>query len=87
MNSALGNVASEMAGQSVLQTNSPANKVTAALTSANKSKAVSERLYIWSSVADSRVSSQEDCTTLSDSQVSLISNYLISHDCKCRTRS
>ena len=38
---ALGNVASEMAGQSVLQTNSPANRVTAALTSANKSKAVS----------------------------------------------
>lgn len=37
---ALGNVASEMAGQSVLQTNSPANKVTMALTSANKSKAV-----------------------------------------------
>jgi hypothetical protein len=29
-----------MAGQSVLQTNSPANKVTAALNSANKSKAV-----------------------------------------------
>jgi hypothetical protein len=39
--SALGNVASEMAGQSVLQTNSPQNKVTAALNSANKSKAVS----------------------------------------------
>lgn len=39
--SALGNVASEMAGQSVLQTNSPANRVTAALNSANKSKAVS----------------------------------------------
>ncbi len=38
--SALGNVASEMAGQSVLQTNSPINRVTAALTSANKSKAV-----------------------------------------------
>lgn len=30
-----------MAGQSVLQTNSPANKVTMALNSANKSKAVS----------------------------------------------
>jgi hypothetical protein len=29
-----------MAGQSVLQTNSPQNKVTAALNSANKSKAV-----------------------------------------------
>ncbi|KAK8866012.1 hypothetical protein IAR55_001163 [Kwoniella newhampshirensis] len=42
---ALGNVASEMAGQSVLQTNSPANKVTAALTSANKSKALARRLY------------------------------------------
>lgn len=41
MASALGNVASEMAGQSVLQTNSPQNKVTAALNSANKSKAVS----------------------------------------------
>ncbi|ORY33717.1 Mechanosensitive ion channel-domain-containing protein [Naematelia encephala] len=42
---AFGNVASEMAGQSVLQTNSPANKVTAALTSANKSKALARRLY------------------------------------------
>ncbi|WWC99777.1 hypothetical protein V866_006682 [Kwoniella sp. B9012] len=42
---ALGNVASEMAGQSVLQTNSPANKVTAALNSANKSKALARRLY------------------------------------------
>lgn len=37
---ALGNVASEMAGQSVLQTNSPSNRVTMALNSANKSKAV-----------------------------------------------
>jgi hypothetical protein len=43
--SALGNVASEMAGQSVLQTNSPANKVTAALSSANKSKALARRLF------------------------------------------
>lgn len=34
-----------MAGQSVLQTNSPANKVTAALTSANKSKALARRLF------------------------------------------
>ncbi|WVQ85247.1 hypothetical protein IAT38_007412 [Cryptococcus sp. DSM 104549] len=42
---ALGNVASEMAGQSVLQSNSPANKVTAALTSANKSKALARRLF------------------------------------------
>jgi len=42
---ALGNVASEMAGQSVLQTNSPANRVTAALTSANKSKALARRLF------------------------------------------
>ncbi|OWZ32002.1 serine/threonine protein kinase [Cryptococcus neoformans var. grubii Br795] len=42
---ALGNVASEMAGQSVLQTNSPANKVTMALTSANKSKALARRLF------------------------------------------
>ncbi|WVR05974.1 hypothetical protein IAU60_003002 [Kwoniella sp. DSM 27419] len=42
---ALGNVASEMAGQSVLQTNSPANKVTAALSSANKSKALARRLF------------------------------------------
>ena len=42
---ALGNVASEMAGQSVLQTNSPSNKVTAALTSANKSKALARRLF------------------------------------------
>ncbi|WWC86347.1 uncharacterized protein L201_001220 [Kwoniella dendrophila CBS 6074] len=42
---ALGNVASEMAGQSVLQTNSPANKVTAALNSANKSKGLARRLY------------------------------------------
>jgi hypothetical protein len=43
--SALGNVASEMAGQSVLQTNSPQNKVTAALNSANKSKALARRIY------------------------------------------
>jgi hypothetical protein len=43
--SALGNVASEMAGQSVLQTNSPVNKVTAALASANKSKALARRLF------------------------------------------
>ena len=42
---ALGNVASEMAGQSLLQTNSPANKVTAALSSANKSKALARRLF------------------------------------------
>ena len=42
---ALGNVASEMAGQSVLQTNSPSNKVTAALSSANKSKALARRLF------------------------------------------
>ncbi|WVQ97390.1 hypothetical protein IAU59_004502 [Kwoniella sp. CBS 9459] len=42
---ALGNVASEMAGQSVLQTNSPANRVTAALSSANKSKALARRLF------------------------------------------
>ncbi|ORX36049.1 Mechanosensitive ion channel-domain-containing protein [Kockovaella imperatae] len=42
---ALGNVASEMAGQSVLQTNSPQNKVTAALSSANKSKALARRLF------------------------------------------
>ncbi|WVN85447.1 uncharacterized protein L203_100593 [Cryptococcus depauperatus CBS 7841] len=42
---ALGNVASEMTGQSVLQTNSPANKVTAALASANKSKALARRLF------------------------------------------
>ncbi|ODO11764.1 hypothetical protein I350_00548 [Cryptococcus amylolentus CBS 6273] len=42
---ALGNVASEMTGQSVLQTNSPANKVTAALGSANKSKALARRLF------------------------------------------
>jgi hypothetical protein len=34
-----------MAGQSVLQTNSPSNKVTAALTSANKSKALARRLF------------------------------------------
>ncbi|KGB77411.1 serine/threonine protein kinase [Cryptococcus deuterogattii 99/473] len=42
---ALGNVASEMAGQSVLQTNSPANRVTMALNSANKSKALARRLF------------------------------------------
>ncbi|RXK40282.1 serine/threonine protein kinase [Tremella mesenterica] len=42
---ALGNVASEMAGQSVLQTNSPANKVTAALSSANKSRALARRIF------------------------------------------
>lgn len=42
---ALGNVASEMAGQSVLQTNSPQNRVTAALNSANKSKALARRIY------------------------------------------
>jgi hypothetical protein len=42
---ALGNVASEMAGQSVLQTNSPSNKVTAALSSANKSRALARRLF------------------------------------------
>lgn len=42
---ALGNVASEMAGQSVLQTNSPSNRVTAALTSFNKSKALARRLF------------------------------------------
>ncbi|KAK4686237.1 mechanosensitive ion channel protein 4/5/6/7/8/9/10, partial [Tremellales sp. Uapishka_1] len=42
---ALGNVASEMAGQSVLQTNSPANRVTAALNSAAKSKALARRLF------------------------------------------
>jgi hypothetical protein len=34
-----------MAGQSVLQTNSPQNKVTAALNSANKSKALARRIY------------------------------------------
>ena len=42
---ALGNVASEMAGQSVLQTNSPHNKITAALGSANKSKALARRIF------------------------------------------
>ncbi|KAL7424777.1 hypothetical protein Q5752_000461 [Cryptotrichosporon argae] len=42
---ALGNVASEMAGQSVLQTNSPANRVTAAISSANKSKQLARRLF------------------------------------------
>lgn len=42
---ALGNVASEMAGTSVLQTNSPQNKVTAAIASANKSKALARRLF------------------------------------------
>jgi hypothetical protein len=34
-----------MAGQSVLQTNSPANKVTAALGSANKTKQLARRLF------------------------------------------
>jgi hypothetical protein len=43
--SALGNVATEISGQSVLQTNSPYNKVTAALASANKSKALARRLF------------------------------------------
>lgn len=42
---AFGNVASEMAGSSVLQTNSPANKVTTALASANKSRALGRRIY------------------------------------------
>ncbi|BEJ12039.1 hypothetical protein CspHIS471_0204990 [Cutaneotrichosporon sp. HIS471] len=42
---ALGNVATEMAGSSVLQTNSPANKVTTALASANKSRALGRRIY------------------------------------------
>jgi hypothetical protein len=43
--SALGNVATEISGQSVLQTNSPYNRVTAALTSASKSKALARRLF------------------------------------------
>ncbi|KAL1410413.1 hypothetical protein Q8F55_004424 [Vanrija albida] len=42
---ALGNVASEMTGSSVLQTNSPSNKVKAAISSSNKSKALARRLY------------------------------------------
>ncbi|GMK54215.1 hypothetical protein CspeluHIS016_0108010 [Cutaneotrichosporon spelunceum] len=42
---ALGNVATEMTGSSVLQTNSPANRVTAALSSANKSRALGRRIY------------------------------------------
>lgn len=41
----IGNVATEMTGQSVLQTNSPYNRVNAALLSANKSKALSRRLF------------------------------------------
>lgn len=43
--SALGNVATEISGQSVLQTNSPYNRVTVALASASKSKALARRLY------------------------------------------
>lgn len=42
---AFGNMASEMAGSSVLQTNSPANKVTMALASLNKSRALGRRLF------------------------------------------
>ncbi|WOO85247.1 Mechanosensitive ion channel protein Msy1 [Vanrija pseudolonga] len=42
---AFGNVASEMTGSSVLQTNSPSNKVKAAISSSNKSKALARRLY------------------------------------------
>lgn len=42
---AIGNVATEMTGQSVLQTNSPYNRVKTALTSANKSKALARRLF------------------------------------------
>lgn len=43
--SVIGNVATEMTGQSVLQTNSPYNRVTVALSSANKSKALARRLF------------------------------------------
>ncbi len=39
--SVIGNVATEMTGQSVLQTNSPYNRVTTALSSASKTKQVS----------------------------------------------
>ncbi|KAJ9125076.1 hypothetical protein QFC22_000029 [Naganishia vaughanmartiniae] len=42
---ALGNVATEISGQSVLQTNSPYNRVNAALISAQKSKMLARRLY------------------------------------------
>ncbi|TFK54216.1 hypothetical protein OE88DRAFT_1624688 [Heliocybe sulcata] len=42
---ALGNVASEMAGSSVLQPNSPEAKVKTALDSANKSRLLARRLY------------------------------------------
>lgn len=42
---ALGNVATEISGQSVLQTNSPYNRITAALASATKSKQLARRLY------------------------------------------
>lgn len=42
---AIGTVASEMTGSTTLQTNSPTNKVKAALQSANKSKALARRLF------------------------------------------
>lgn len=41
----IGNVATEMTGQSVLQTNSPYNRVTTALSSASKTKQLARRLY------------------------------------------
>lgn len=58
--SALGNVATEISGQSVLQTNSPYNRVTAALASAHKSKQLARRLY-YSFKSDDR-----DYITLKD---------------------
>lgn len=76
--SALGNVASEMAGQSVLQTNSPQNKVTAALNSANKSKAVSSSSRTAIKLT---YSSLEGSTTRTDSPVLTISNWSMLLDC------
>ena len=59
-----------MAGQSVLQTNSPINRVTAALTSANKSKAVSWSAF-FGTLSD-EISWREDYSTHSASPVSVI---------------
>ncbi|KAJ9104747.1 hypothetical protein QFC19_003888 [Naganishia cerealis] len=57
---ALGNVATEISGQSVLQTNSPYNRVNVALGSAQKSKMLARRLYYSFKKADA------ECVTIGD---------------------
>lgn len=52
---AFGNVASEIAGSSVLQPNSPDAMIQTALQSANKSRLVSISVTVWLQVVDSVV--------------------------------